>query len=319
MTGKKSHMILIITVLCILLSFTGCGFRNTILKSRKNVRVMGATYMTMNNPYFIAMNSKISEIVEANGDILISRDPENDQSKQNEEIQDMLDKNISALFLNPVDIDGVKPALEACKKAGVPVFNIDTEVSESDLVVTSVLSDNYDAGVQIAKDMMERRTSARIIVLDSPSMGSIRARVQGFRDTIAGKEQYRIIDTRHTYGLLEESMSEMNRIISSGESFNVVFGGNDPTALGALASLQMNHISENAIIYGIDGSPDGKAMIKQKYLTGSSAQSPLQMAQTSVDMAYQYLNGSEIRTKVLIPVTLINIDNIAQFDITGWQ
>ena len=87
------------------------------LENRKP-RKFGATYMTMNNPYFQDLNAELEEIVEANGDILIYRDPAQNQEKQNEQIFDMLEEGITALFLNPVDWITVKPALLACYEAG---------------------------------------------------------------------------------------------------------------------------------------------------------------------------------------------------------
>ena len=77
-------------------------YKEEQLNSKKTV-VFGATYMTMNNSYFEVLNDNIQETIEANGDILISRDPFQDQKKQNEQIYDMLDEGIKVLFLNPVD------------------------------------------------------------------------------------------------------------------------------------------------------------------------------------------------------------------------
>lgn len=51
-------------------------------------------------------------------------------------------------------------------------------------------------------------------------------------------------------------------------------GGNDPTALGALATLQQYHREDGVLIYGIDGSPDFKSMLKLGYVTATSMQSP---------------------------------------------
>ena len=142
-------------------------------ESGQRVRKFGATYMTMNNPYFQDMNAEIEEIVEANGDILIFRDPAQDQEKQNEQILDMLEEGITGLFLNPVNWETVRPALVACKEAGVPVFVIDTNVYDDKYVAFSILSDNYDAGVQCARDMMRKRSRARVVVIDSPGTKSI--------------------------------------------------------------------------------------------------------------------------------------------------
>lgn len=285
----------------------------------KTPKKFGATYMTMNNPYFQDMNAELEEIVEANGDILIYRDPAQDQEKQNEQIFDMLEEGITALFLNPVDWVTVKPALIACHEAGVPVFNIDTLVYDEEYVAFSILSDNYNAGVLCALDMMEKMDSARIVILDSPGTNSIIERVQGFKDTIEGHDEYEIVIEDHGMGELEVTMDVMNEIVQDGINFDVVLGGNDPTALGALAALQMNQKQEGIMIYGIDGSPDGKVMIREGYMEGSSAQRPILIATTAAEMAYDYLAGKEVEEHVIIPVTLITRSNIHEFDIAGWQ
>ena len=293
--------------------------RNAVSESAKP-RKFGATYMTMNNPYFQDMNAQIEEIIEANGDFLIYRDPAQDQEKQNEQIMDMLEEGITALFLNPVNWETVEPALVACKEAGVSVFVIDTNVYNDEYVAFSILSDNYDAGVQCAEDMMRKRSSARIVIIDSPGTKSIDDRVQGFLDTIAGNEAYETVYWLHGKGELEVSMDEMDVLLSeAGPQFDVVLGGNDPSALGALAALQMNQMQEGILIYGIDGSPDGKVMIKEGYMEGSSAQQPLKIAQEALAMAYDYLDGKEVEKLVIVPVTMITRDNIDEFDIAGWQ
>ena len=99
----------------------------------------------------------------------------------------------------------------------------------------------------------------------------------------------------------------------------MVFGGNDPTALGALAALQMNQKLDGILIYGIDGSPDCKVMINEGYMEGSSAQRPIVIADRALEMAYDYLDGKEVEKLVIVPVTMITRDNIDEFDLAGWQ
>ena len=60
----------------------------------------------------------------------------------------MINEGIDVLFLQPVDRNKVRPALELCKKKHIPVFVIDSEVSDTEAVVSTIVSDNYDAGVQ---------------------------------------------------------------------------------------------------------------------------------------------------------------------------
>jgi len=282
-------------------------------------RKFGATYMTMNNPYFVVLNENIKEVVEANGDILITRDPLQDQEKQNQQIAEMIEAGVEAIFINPVDWKAVEPALKLCKENGIALFNIDTNVYDQEYIVSTIISDNYNAGVLCAKDMMQKKDEADIVIINHSTINSTQLRVQGFLDTIAGNNNYRVVEHRKTTAELEVAMEEMKDVISQGYEFDVVLGGNDPTALGCLAAMQLNHIDKNILLYGIDGSPDAKAMIKAGYMEGTSAQSPINIGRTAAETAYQYLEGITVARNIKIPVHLITAKNLSDYDIGGWQ
>ena len=120
-----NRKMILAVVLLAATALTGCRAAE-VVEGEHDPRIFGATYMTRNNPYFDVLHEAIEEVVEANGDILISRDPSQDQEKQNEQILEMLDEGIKVLFLNPVDWETVEPALKACQEKGVIVINMDT-------------------------------------------------------------------------------------------------------------------------------------------------------------------------------------------------
>ena len=315
--SKKKYLSLILAVSLVLAGCTGGG-RNEEANTRIP-RKFGATYMTMNNPYFGVLNESIKDVVEANGDILISRDPLQDQEKQNQQIEEMVNEGVEAIFINPVDWKGVEPALKLCREKGVALFNVDTNVYDKEYIISTIISDNYNAGVQCANDMMQKRDSARIVIINHSTINSTHLRVQGFLDTIEGHDEYQVTLHRSTTAELEVAMEEMKDVINEGHEFDVVLGGNDPTALGCLAAMQLNHIDRNILLYGIDGSPDAKAMIKAGYMEGTSAQSPKDIGRTAAETAYHYLDGIAVASEIKIPVHLITLKNLGEYDIGGWQ
>lgn len=288
-------------------------------KEEKKQRKFGATYMTMNNPYFEVLDENIKEIVEGNGDILITRDPLQDQEKQNAQIRDMIDEGIDVLFLNSVDWKGIQSSLELCRKKKIPVFVMDTPVYEKELVVSTILSDNYEAGAACAKDMMRKRQSAKIVIVYSQNINSTSERVKGFLDTIREHPEYQVVAKKNGAAELEVGMREMKKIINEGITFDVVLGGNDPTALGCIAAMQKMNKEEGVMVYGIDGSPDAKAMIKAGYMEATSAQSPVRIGMKAAETAYEYLDGKPVEQEIKIPVTLITRDNMKNYSISGWQ
>lgn len=70
-----------------------------------NQRVFGATYMTMNNPYFQVLDTQIQALLELRGDVLLTRDAAMDQQRQNQEIQELVDAGVCAIFMTPVEWD----------------------------------------------------------------------------------------------------------------------------------------------------------------------------------------------------------------------
>lgn len=282
-------------------------------------RVFGATYMTRNNPYFDILNNEITEGIEMKGDKLIVRDPLQDQEKQNSQILDMIEEGIEVLFLNPVDKKAVQPAIEACKKAGVKIINIDTQVEDSKYIISTIETDNYQAGQECAKDMINRVDSASILILDNPLQQSITQRVEGFLNEIKNLPEYKVVRVENGSGEIEVSAQVVEKIIQEGVQFDVVFGGNDPTALGALAALQKAGKEDNKLIYGVDGSPDFKVMIKLGYVTGTSAQSPSTIGRIAVEIAYRVLDGENVKEYIQLPSELITKENLYLYDIDGWQ
>lgn len=289
-----------------------------IYRSKKPLKI-GATYMTLNNPFFNVIDDEVRNVVEANGDVLISLDPALDLQKQKEQIHYLIEQGVSALIINPVDFTGLSEELKEAREANIPVITVDTDVFDEDLVAYSLMSDNYDAGVQCAKDMMKRKKSANIVLLQHSTAYSAVQRIQGFVDTIKDKPQYRVVERIECEGQLEIAMPKMDAFLNKDISFDVVMALNDPSALGALAAMQDKDRLQSVLVYGVDGSPETKALIKDHIMTASVSQSPKTMGKDAAEIVYKILENKPYSSKARIPVTLINENNIDQFSLEGWH
>lgn len=282
-------------------------------------KVFGVSYMTMNNPFYKIINNEILKVVEKNNDTLITLDPELDVDKQNEQIYKFIDQKVDGIFINLIDFEQIEPALQAAKRANIPVIIIDAPVSDESLVNCTIVSDNYDAGVQCAKDMMERLDSANIVLLKHTTAKSAKERIEGFLSVIDNNEKYKVINEAECDGQLEIAMPKMQEIIEETPDIDVVMALNDPSALGALAALEKNN-KNDVMVYGIDGTPEIKALIgRNQMIVGTVAQSPIKMGQIAVENMYNILNGKKIEKNIIIPISLINKENLFKYDEDRWQ
>lgn len=281
--------------------------------------VFGATYMTMNNQFYDVLNTEIRHVVEKRGDHLITLDPALDQDKQNAQIEYLIAQDADVIFLNPVDWKGVEPGLLMAKEAGIPVIVVDTPVYRPELVSVTIVSDNYQAGVLCAQDMMKKRKKADIVLLTHEEAKSALDRIAGFLDTIGGRQEYRIIAVKDSQGQIERALPKMKKILEEHPAPDVIMALNDPAAMGALAALDQKKCRESVLVYGVDGSPEAKKLIQDHMMTGSAVQFPKKMGKKAVQTAYALLEGKKVEKEILMPVELVTEETIEQFEIDRWQ
>ncbi len=239
---KPKSFVYIVFCLTICLAFAvGSNYLiNTITQANmiynsNEPRKIGATYMTYNNTFYSVVNEEISKVVKEHGDQLITLDPAMSLKKQKEQIQYLMDQQVDALVITPVDYDGLKDSLKLAYKKRIPVIVVDTEVKHNKYVTYSIVSDNYDAGVQCAKDMMSKLDHANIVLLQHSTTQSGYLRIKGFEDTIQSNSNYKVVQRMECEGQLEKAMPKMESFIEEGIEFDVVMCLNDPSAMGAMA------------------------------------------------------------------------------------
>ena len=282
-------------------------------------RTFGATYMTMNNPYFQMLDAQIQGFLELRGDVLLTRDAAMDQDRQNQEIQELVDAGVCAIFMTPVEWDTSEEGVRIAAAAGVPVIVVDAPIQASELAACSVLSDNYQAGVLCAQHLLSVRSSAKILLLEHITARSGADRIQGFKDTIAGHDGFEILGSGESDGQIENAMPVMDQLLEQYPEADVLMALNDPSAFGGLAAIQGAGLSERFLVYSVDGSPEGKAMVSSGFLTATCAQFPSRVAEDAVNQAYAAINGGCENKEVIVNVELLTEENVNQYGIDGWQ
>jgi len=293
--------------------------RDVSASQTENRRLIGATYMTMNNPYYKELDARIRAEVEANGDLLLTRDAVMDQQRQNQEIEDLIALGVSAILLNPVDWEEVNGGLAAAAKAGIPVIVVDAPVKDDTLVACTVLSDNYLAGVQCAEHLLSVRDSANILLLEHVTARSGAERIRGFLDTIEGKEGFVVLGSGQSDGQIENAMPVMERLLAEYPQADALMALNDPSAFGGLAAIEGAGLMDRFLVYGVDGSPEGKALVSDGLMTATSAQMLGDMARESVRQAYLAMEGGCPEKEIVLPVTLLTKENVQRYGLDGWQ
>ena len=250
---------------------------------------------------------------------MVMRDPALDPDRQVEQIEEMLEMGIDVLVITPVDTDQIVPVLEKAKQQGAIVVVLDTDAADSEVADCTIRSDNYNAGVIVGKQFLEQHKTGRVVVMTHEAAQSGQDRVQGFLDTVSGVNGIEIVRQVECKGQMEIAMPRMQEVIREETDFDVVFCLNDLSAVGVVAALEENDMLDEVDVYGVDGSPDSKALIKEGMMEATAAQFPTEIGEQAADVIYRLLNGESVEKQILIPVKLITQQNVDEYGTDRWQ
>ncbi|MEF2966668.1 sugar ABC transporter substrate-binding protein [Paenibacillus sp. M1] len=259
---------------------------------------------TQNNTFQTAMNDTFEKLAEEKGFKYTMLDPDYDLNKQINQMSDAANQGFDAVFVIPVDSAGIRQGLETIHDKGIPIFNVDTAVIEEDrdLVQSIIATDAYMAGKLMGEQMVKDfPDGGKIAILDFPSNESCVLRVNGFMDGLGDSaSKFEIVAQQDGKASLDASLPIAEDIIQANADLDAFFAINDPSALGVAAAISASG-KEDIAVYSIDASPDGKEALLDGSFTAVSAQVPIQIAETSFNMAVDYLEGKEVEKEVLLP------------------
>ncbi len=276
---------------------------------------------TMSNSFFIAISDTFQSLCDEAGYGYTVYDCDWDNALQITQVEDAVNSKPDMIFFVAADVDGAREGLKYAYDAGVPVIVIDNPVPDTDIVISTIASDNYLGGYLCAQALIEDfPEGAKIGVLDMPSNGACRDRMDGFNAGLAEAENpdlYEIVAELDGGGMLDSSIQPAEDILQAHPEITAFFTINGLSAQGVITASESAG-REIPLIYTVDASPDDKEFLIDGKIRFEAAQSPFTIAQTSFENAVVYLAGEEIEATIDIPTFEMTIEN-AKATRGSWQ
>lgn len=294
----------------------GCSGSNssaTRPASAQKGRLFAVSFQTMNNPFFVELNEGIKKVVESHGDRLVTLDAQWDSLKQKNDLSDVIHQNAAAIFINPVNWEGIKGTLLQAKEKKIPCIVVDAPAKDVDLVLCTVASDNVEAGRLACRALAKVKPNAKIVILHYSVNKACIDRVAGFKEEMAKHPGMAILDTTDSPGTIEDARPKMKDLLGRFKDLDAAFPINDPAALGCISALESANKVGEVTIVTVDGSAAGVAAIKAGKLHSTSAQFPKEIGRVAAEKVYDHLAGKGVEKDVKIKVELITKENADEF------
>ena len=273
---------------------------------------IGMSFQELNNPYFVTMKQALEEAAASVGATVIITDARHDVAKQISDVEDMIQKKIDILLLNPTDSTGVEGAVKSAKAAGLVVAAVDANAKGP--VDTFVGSKNYDAGV-MACEYMGKALGGKgdVAILDGIPVVPILERVRGCKDALKKFPGIKIVTTQNGKQERDQALAVTENMIQANAGLKGIFSVNDGGAMGSLAAIEAS--GKDIKLTSVDGAPEAiKAMQKpgSKFIA-TSAQYPRDQIRIAIGMALAKKWGANVPAHVPVEVKLIDAEGAKTF------
>lgn len=234
-----------------------------------------------------------------------------DLNKQINQVQNFVAQKFDAIVLCPVDSQGILSAVVAANSAGIPVFTADI-ASKGGKVVCHVASDNVQGGRLVGEYAGKTLLNGKgnVAILDLSTVTSVQDRVRGFKEALAKYPGIKIVADQDVDGAKRENaVPKATDILTAHPDVNLIFGINDPVALGALSALQQQNKSGISVV-GFDAVNEAQNYIAQKgVLKADAIQYPHLIGAATIDAIVRSLNGENVPQTLPIPTGLVTAES----------
>ncbi|MGH8420412.1 MAG: substrate-binding domain-containing protein [Pseudomonas sp.] len=294
-------------VLCSLAVAVACtsSFTAQAADAKAGPLKIGASFQEINNPYFVTMKDALQDATGSIGATLLVTDARHDVSKQISDIEDMLQKGIDILIINPTDSVGVQSAVKEAHDKGVVVVAVDAQADGP--LDSFVGSKNYDAGVQ-ACEYLAKNIGGKgdVGILDGIAVVPILERVRGCKDALAKHPDIKIVSIQNGKQERDQALSVTENMLQAQPNLKGLFSVNDNGSLGALAAIESSGMDVK--LTSVDGSPEAIKEIQKpntKFIA-TSAQYPRDQVRLALGLALAKKWGSQV--PATIPVDILLVD-----------
>lgn len=288
---------------------------NETMEPEKTITI-GVTFMTLNSPFFEAMQRGVKEAAEANGIEVVISDAQLKVADQISSVESLIAQKVDVILLNAVDSAAIVPAVEACNEAGIPVICLDV-MPEGGEIECFIASNNKQAGILGGEFVGEYlKGEGNVVILDGPAISSFQDRAAGFEEALGKYEGINIVaHINAVENSITAFVSAADNMLAAYPDLDAVLAVNDYGAIAVETAVASSGKEFKVISVGVDGMPDVvNAIVGGDIVAGSVAQLPADMGRLGIETALKILNGETVDSMIDVPLLMLSKDNAEGFE-----
>ncbi|VVP83577.1 Ribose import binding protein RbsB [Pseudomonas fluorescens] len=289
-----------------------CGVVLAVPAAHADRLKIGMSFQELNNPYLVTMKQSLEGAVAGLGADLIVTDARHDVAKQISDVEDLVQRGVDILLLNPTDSVGVQSAVLTAHEAGVVVVAIDAQAQGP--IDAFVGSKNHNAGYQACRYLAQQvGGKGEIAILDGIPVVPILERIRGCEVAIDEFEELNIVARQNGKQQRDTALGVTENMLQGNPNLVGIFSVNDTGSLGALTAIEASGLDVKLV--SVDGTPEAIKAIQRadsKFIA-TSAQFPRDLVLLGLGVGLAKHWGANVPPAIAVDVALIDREKAASF------
>ena len=278
--------------------------------------LVGFSQCNSAEPWREAMNKHLMDEAAKYPEIeLIVADAQQDNAKQVADMENFLVKEIDLLIISPNEAQPLTSIVEETFQRNIPVIILDRKIL-SDQYTVFIGADNVLIGETAGHYAAELLKGKGKIIEIWGLKGSTPAieRHNGFIKGIRGFPEIEIIYEQDGAWLRRRGREIMENALQRFEQIDLIYGHNDPMAMGAYLAAENANREKDMYFIGIDGlpGPEGGA---QSVLNGQLRATFLYPTggKEAIQIALKILKGEKVKKNITLETATIDSTNAQEY------
>jgi ABC-type sugar transport system substrate-binding protein len=301
----------------LLVVFVIVGLIQPAFSAEKKIR-LGMVNFSLCCPYFIGMSKAVEEEAAYYPNIkLFITDANGDAAKLTSDVEDVLARNVDGIILSGAWLEAAPAALDAIKKAGVPVVMVDRLLKGGDYT-SWVGPDNYTIGVQDGQYIADRLGGKGLLVVlrGGPADNSIGLDRTNGMLSVVEKTDIKVEKAPDFGGWSSDGGFKLiEGMLARFKKIDAVFCENDSMCLGAQKAIEDAGRSKEMFLVGVDGEKAAllNIMGEGSNYAATGLNNSDQIGRAAFHRMMAILAGADAPKKTVLPSPIITKDNVYRY------
>jgi ABC-type sugar transport system substrate-binding protein len=267
--------------------------------------------------FFNQVNDGAQKAADAAGAELIIYNANNDPAAQNTAIENYVQQKVDAIIILAIDVNGVKPALQTAKDAGVPVIAVDAVIPDGPQDV-QIGVDNKGAGAEIGKyfvDYVNKNMGgkAEVGIVGALNSAIQNLRLDGFTGALTGSAGIQVVATVDGRNIQDNALTAAENLITGNPTMNAVYATGEPALIGAISAVTSQNAMDKVKVFGWDLTAQAIQAIDEGWLVAVVQQDPETEGKVAVESAVKLIAKQPVEKQINVPITIVTKENVDNF------